>query len=81
MASGSCSTSRSRSPELALDGHGSFCHFAASGLKASSLIRLGFLVVLPVTRFLGAIGSIAPERRRRLVQRRSSHLAGGREAV
>jgi mRNA interferase MazF len=55
--------------------------FAASGLKAPSLIRLGFLVVLPVTSFLGAIGSIAPERRQRLVQRLSNHLVGGREAV
>ncbi|MGH9892371.1 MAG: type II toxin-antitoxin system PemK/MazF family toxin [bacterium] len=55
--------------------------FAASGLKAASLIRLGFLVVLPVSSFLGSIGSIAPERHRRLVQRLSDHLVGDRKAV
>jgi mRNA interferase MazF len=32
--------------------------FAASGLKATSLIRLAFLVVLPASSFLGSIGSI-----------------------
>jgi mRNA interferase MazF len=55
--------------------------FAASGLKATSLIRLGFLVVLPASSFLGSIGSIAPERRHRLVQRLSDYLVSGREAV
>ncbi len=55
--------------------------FASSGLKAASLIRLGFLVVLPVSSFLGSIGSIAPERHRRLVQRLSVYLVRGREAV
>jgi mRNA interferase MazF len=55
--------------------------FAASGLKAASLIRLGFLVVLPVSSFLGSIGSIAPERHGRLLQRLSEYLVRGREAV
>ena len=36
--------------------------FKTSGLKAPSLIRLGFLVVLPVSSFLGTIGSISGER-------------------
>ena len=31
--------------------------FVASGLKAASLIRLGFLAVMPTAKFLGAIGS------------------------
>lgn len=49
--------------------------FAASGLKASSLIRLGFLAVLPVSELLGAIGSISKERHKRLLERLSRHLA------
>ena len=55
--------------------------FSMSGLKATSLIRLGFLVVLPASSFLGPIGSIAPERHRRLLQRLSEHLIGLREPV
>lgn len=53
--------------------------FAASGLKAASLIRLGFLVVLPVSNFLGSIGSITPKRHRRLVRRLSEYLVRGHE--
>ena len=53
--------------------------FATSGLKAASLIRLGFLAVLPVSSFLGSVGSISPERHRRLVQRLSEYLVRGRE--
>ncbi len=52
--------------------------FAASGLKAASLIRLGFLAALPVGSFLGSIGSIAPERHSRLLQRLSKYLVRGR---
>lgn len=52
--------------------------FAASGLKAVSLIRLGFLAVLPVTSFLGSIGSISPERHGRLWQRLCEYLVRGR---
>jgi mRNA interferase MazF len=52
--------------------------FDASGLRAASLIRLGFLVVLPVSSFLGSIGSIAPERHRRLVQQLSDYLVRDR---
>lgn len=37
--------------------------FAATGLKAPSLIRLGFLAVIPASHLLGSIGSLAPERR------------------
>lgn len=55
--------------------------FTASGLKAASLIRLGFLAVLPVSSFLGSIGSIAPERHRDLLQRLSEYLVSGREAA
>ena len=50
--------------------------FDASGLKAASLIRLGFLAVLPVSIVIGAIGSISPERHHRLVERLARHIAG-----
>lgn len=52
--------------------------YAASGLKASSLIRLGFLAVLPEARLLGAIGTLAPQRHRRLLDRLCEHLSAGR---
>jgi mRNA interferase MazF len=48
--------------------------FNASGLKAPSLIRLGFLGVLPVSRFLGRIGSISSERHRSLLSKLAGHL-------
>ncbi len=48
--------------------------FDASGLQAESLIRLGFLVVLPPARIAGSIGSISSERRKRLLQRLSEYL-------
>ena len=48
--------------------------FKTSGLKAPSLIRLGFLAVLPTSSFLGRIGSISNERHQRLLSRLSTHL-------
>ncbi len=36
--------------------------YVASGLKASSLIRLGFLAVVPEADLLGTIGALAPSR-------------------
>jgi mRNA interferase MazF len=49
--------------------------FGTSGLKAPSLIRLGFLAVLPEDRLLGgAIGTLARERHRRLLQRLNAYL-------
>ena len=48
--------------------------FELSGLKDESVIRLGFLVVVPRNKIIGAIGSIAPERHKRLLQRLSSYL-------
>lgn len=50
--------------------------FADSGLLADSLIRLGFLAVLPRERIVGAIGSIAAERHARLLRNLSNHLLG-----
>lgn len=48
--------------------------YTASGLKAPSLIRLGFLAVLPEGRLLGVIGSLGQERHRRLLDRLCDHL-------
>lgn len=48
--------------------------FAASGLKAASLIRLGFLAVLPGSGLLGVIGSIDQPRHLRLLDRLANHL-------
>lgn len=49
--------------------------FLDSGLKAPSVIRLGFLAVLPERSLLGAIGRIGKERHDRLLTRLSAFLA------
>lgn len=49
--------------------------FASSGLKAESLIRLGFLTVLSSKDIIGLIGSISAERHRRLLEKLSNYLA------
>jgi mRNA interferase MazF len=41
--------------------------FRTSGLKATSLIRLGYLAVLPRTEFKGRIGSVSRARLTRLL--------------
>jgi mRNA interferase MazF len=48
--------------------------FSSSGLKSESLIRLGFLAILPRHRVIGAIGSISSERHKRLLKTLSSYL-------
>jgi mRNA interferase MazF len=48
--------------------------FAASGLRQESLIRLGYVVVMPRRRVAGSVGSIAPERHKLLLQRLSEYL-------
>lgn len=48
--------------------------FVSSGLKEESLIRLGFLVVVPLSKIAGSIGSISTERHKRLLQRLSKYL-------
>ena len=48
--------------------------FVSSGLADTSLIRLGFLALLPTAEFLGDIGSISPERHRRLLRRLAHYL-------
>jgi len=54
--------------------------FKQSGLKAASLIRLGFLAVLPEPALLGMIDSVSAERHRRLLANLCRHLnATGKE--
>jgi len=48
--------------------------FAATGLRTASLIRLGFLAVLPRSSVIGSIGSISSERHKRLLKRLSDYL-------
>ena len=48
--------------------------FAASGLVTASLIRLGFLTLLPRGKVAGTIGSLSPERHARLLRRLSNYL-------
>jgi len=49
--------------------------YTSSGLKSPSLIRLGFLAVLSESRLIGAIGTLAPDRHRRLLGRLATYLA------
>lgn len=48
--------------------------FVSSGLKAESLIRLGFLTVLARKDIIGSIGSISTERHGRLLRKLSDYL-------
>jgi mRNA interferase MazF len=54
--------------------------FAASGLVADSIIRLGSLAVVPRRRIVGAIESISSERHRRLLYTLSAYLTAQHEA-
>ena len=48
--------------------------FPTSGLKAASLIRLGYLAVLPRSEFKGRIGSVSPARLKHLLTKLSEFL-------
>ena len=48
--------------------------FKTSGIKAPSLIRLGFQAVLPGSGFLGTIGFISSRRHQHLLSKLSQHL-------
>ncbi|NQU39646.1 MAG: transcriptional regulator [Lentisphaerae bacterium] len=54
--------------------------FPASGLVAESVIRLGFLAVLPRQRILGTIGEVATVRHARLLRNLSNHLVANQNA-
>ena len=51
--------------------------FKKSGIVADSVIRLGFLAVLPRRNVLGSIGKISSDRHHRLLQRLSKYLVKG----
>lgn len=48
--------------------------FVESGLLVSSVIRLGFLAVLPKMRIIGTIGNVSSDRHELLFQRLSHYL-------
>ena len=48
--------------------------FPASSLAGKSLIRLGFLTVVPQSQIVGVIGSISTARHRRLLEKLSNYL-------
>jgi mRNA interferase MazF len=48
--------------------------FEASGLDSKSLIRLGFLSLLPRRNVIGKIGSISEERNQRLLNNLGNYL-------
>jgi mRNA interferase MazF len=48
--------------------------FITSGLRCDSLIRLGFLAVIPRKQIIGSIGKISPERHQQLLKTLSDYL-------
>jgi mRNA interferase MazF len=48
--------------------------FANSGLVTNSLIRLGFLAVVPRRKLIGSIGSVSASRHQRLLKNLSDYL-------
>ncbi len=48
--------------------------FIKSGLRYTSVIRLGFLLAIPQDRVLGVTGAISVERHRRLLEKLSNYL-------
>ena len=48
--------------------------FVTSGLKVSSLIRLGLIATIPRTAFLGELGTISTGRLQRLQRRLAAHI-------
>ena len=61
--------------EIITNGHQDFL---SSGLKAPSLIRLGFLAVLPSKKIVGVIGYISTHRHALFLQKLSQHLLPNR---
>jgi len=50
--------------------------FASSGVITDSVIRLGFLAVLPRNSIAGSIGEISSKRHKRLLKTLSDYLVG-----
>ena len=55
--------------------------FALSGLISDSLIRLGFLAIVPRAKLIGSIGSISPNRHQRLLENLSKYLLARSKAA
>ena len=55
--------------------------FKSSCMRTKSLIRLGFLAVLPRHRVLGSIGFISAERHKRLLRKLSDYLTNSTQAT
>jgi len=51
--------------------------YSRSGLVADSIIRLGFLAVIPRKNIIGSIGAISPVRHARLLKKLSTYLEKG----
>lgn len=51
--------------------------FDSSGLRTTSLVRLGFLAVLPSSQIIGTIGSLSSTRHRKLLKTLSNYLIQG----
>ena len=51
--------------------------FASSGLRSDSLIRLGFLAMLPHGKIAGSIGSISSDRHKKLLKTLAEYLTKG----
>jgi len=49
--------------------------FAASGLAAPSIVRLGFIATVPLSTVKGRIGTLTPARHSLLIKRLTDHLA------
>ena len=48
--------------------------FLSTGLREVSVVRLGFLGILSTKDLAGSLGSISPDRHRRLLERLSEYL-------
>jgi mRNA interferase MazF len=55
--------------------------YETSGVVQPSLIRLGFLAIVPPRRVLGCIGSVSTDRHKRLLHNLASHLVASRPAA
>ena len=55
--------------------------FKRSCIRKKSLIRLGFLAVLPRNRVLGSMGSISGKRHKRLLRKLSDYLNNATQAT
>lgn len=54
--------------------------FVSSGLLGTSVVRLSFLVIVPRNEIVGSIGSVSPERHKRLLHTLGSYLLDDRVA-